>query len=125
MKGDIVAFTPPTPSAMKTMDTANPGTPAPLSKAMGNEVANIIQDPHIRRLLWMLISEEVGHKLAETYQKPSSRVLYLPSQTSEMTPKHMGVKNMKTKKPLEIEVAADWPRPSAPGTAPKPLSCCM
>jgi hypothetical protein len=51
MKGEIVALTPPTPSPVKIMETARPGTPAPLSKATGNEVANMVADPHIRRLL--------------------------------------------------------------------------
>ncbi len=51
MNGDIVDFTPPTPNPIRNMDTASPGTPAPLSKATGSDVANIVVDPHIKRLV--------------------------------------------------------------------------
>jgi hypothetical protein len=32
------------------METASPGMPAPLSRATGSEVANMMQDPHINKL---------------------------------------------------------------------------
>lgn len=51
MKGDIVDLTPPTPKPIRNMETAKPGTPAPLSKATGRDVMNIVVAPHIQRLI--------------------------------------------------------------------------
>jgi hypothetical protein len=50
MNGEIVDLMPPTPSPVKTIETANPGIPAPLSRATGREVINMTEEPHIRRL---------------------------------------------------------------------------
>lgn len=56
MKGDIVDLTPPTPSPMKNMVTTNPGIPAPLSKAIGKDVKNIVVAPQIKRLFQSPVS---------------------------------------------------------------------
>lgn len=51
------------------------------------------------------------------YLKARIRVLYRPSHVSEIMANSIGVRNEKTKKPLEMDVALDCPRPNAPGTA--------
>ncbi len=50
MNGEMVDLIPPIPSPMKNIETASPGIPALLSKETGNEVANMVVDPHINRL---------------------------------------------------------------------------
>lgn len=49
----MVAFVAPTPSPIRTMAIARPGTPAPRSNAIGKEVINMTKDPRRERLCFV------------------------------------------------------------------------